>query len=152
MHKRHFNNKVAKTTTSFQDTSKSKKLRKHPFQLIVSTLPQLAISFAILFFTRIQFQSDISDIGGITFYISLLAGLVICCVFALLQIQGAEYKNWQQDPTIRQYIQIASISAVVSFIGFNFSLWSVFGILTPVLIMCGFVFVLSILIMITAFV
>lgn len=85
------------------------------------------------------------------FYISLLAGFIICSVFLLLQIQGAEYKNWQQDPTTRQYIQIASVSTIVSFIGFNYSLWSVFGILTPMMIVCGFVFVCSLLIIISAF-
>lgn len=94
---------------------------------------------------------DILLCRGVAFYVSLLAGLVICGVFLVLQVQGAEYKNWQQDPTTRQYIQIASISTMVSFFGFNYSLWSVFGILTPMIIICGFVFVMSILMLITAF-
>ncbi|KAG2197187.1 hypothetical protein INT46_003349 [Mucor plumbeus] len=151
MHKRQLNNKNSKHT-SLQDDNKIKKIKKHPVQQVISTLPQLAISFAILFFAGTQFQSGISNIGGAVFYISLLAGFIICSVFLLLQIQGAEYKNWQQDPTTRQYIQIASISTVVSFIGFNYSLWSVFGILTPMLIVCGFVFVCSLLVIIAAFV
>ncbi|CAO3618821.1 unnamed protein product [Mucor fragilis] len=151
MHKRQFNNKGSKHT-ALQDDSKSKRVKKNPIQQVISTLPQLAISFAILFFAGTQFQSGISQIGGIVFYISLLAGLVICGVFLVLQMQGAEYKNWQQDPKTRQYIQIASVSTMVSFFGFNYSLWSVFGILTPMMIVCGFVFVMSILMLITAFV
>ncbi|KAL0142282.1 hypothetical protein V8B55DRAFT_1496522 [Mucor lusitanicus] len=150
MHKRQFQNKGTKYT-ALPDDSKSKRVRKNPIQQVISTLPQLAISFAILFFAGTQFQSGISQVGGITFYISLLAGLVICGVFLILQVQGVEYKNWQQDPTTRQYIQIASISTMVSLFGFNYSLWSVFGILTPMIIVCGFVFVMSILMLITAF-
>ncbi|EPB90174.1 hypothetical protein HMPREF1544_03008 [Mucor circinelloides 1006PhL] len=150
MHKRQFHNKDSKYA-ALQDDSKSKRAKKNPIQQVVSTLPQLAISFAILFFAGTQFQSGISQVGGVAFYVSLLAGLVICGVFLVLQVQGAEYKNWQQDPTTRQYIQIASISTMVSFFGFNYSLWSVFGILTPMIIVCGFVFVMSILMLITAF-
>ncbi|CAO0798789.1 unnamed protein product [Mucor circinelloides] len=150
MHKRQFHNKGSKYA-ALQDDSKSKRAKKNPIQQVVSTLPQLAISFAILFFAGTQFQSGISQVGGVAFYVSLLAGLVICGVFLVLQVQGAEYKNWQQDPTTRQYIQIASISTMVSFFGFNYSLWSVFGILTPMIIVCGFVFVMSILMLITAF-
>ncbi|KAL9552382.1 hypothetical protein MBANPS3_003793 [Mucor bainieri] len=150
MHKRQFNNKGSKYTT-LQEDSKAKRVKKNPIHQVISTLPQLAISFAILFFAGTQFQSGVSQVGGITFYISLLAGFVICGVFLVLQVQGTEYKNWQQDPTTRQYIQIASISTMVSFFGFNYSLWSVFGILTPMIIVCGFVFIMSILMLITAF-
>ncbi|KAL7311021.1 hypothetical protein PS15m_008842 [Mucor circinelloides] len=150
MHKRQFHNKGSKYA-ALQDDSKSKRVKKNPIQQVVSTLPQLAISFAILFFAGTQFQSGISQVGGVAFYVSLLAGFVICGVFLVLQVQGAEYKNWQQDPTTRQYIQIASVSTMVSFFGFNYSLWSVFGILTPMIIVCGFVFVMSILMLITAF-
>ncbi|KAF1804855.1 hypothetical protein FB192DRAFT_1359849 [Mucor lusitanicus] len=147
MHKRQFQNKGTKYT-ALPDDSKSKRVRKNPIQQVISTLPQLAISFAILFFAGTQFQSGISQASH---SISLLAGLVICGVFLILQVQGVEYKNWQQDPTTRQYIQIASISTMVSLFGFNYSLWSVFGILTPMIIVCGFVFVMSILMLITAF-
>jgi hypothetical protein len=66
-------------------------------------------------------------------------------------VGGAEYKNWQQDPTTKKYIQIASICSIVSFFGFTYSLWSLFNILTPIIILCGFTFVLSLLIITTAF-
>lgn len=84
------------------------------------------------------------------FLVSLVAGAVICIIFVLLQLGGAQYKNWQQEPKTRQYIQVASINALVSFIGFNISMWSIFGILTPIVIISGFVFVLSFLIITTA--
>jgi hypothetical protein len=89
--------------------------------------------------------------SGIVFYISLLAGSVICAIFVILQISGAEYKNWQQDTTTKQYIQIASVCSLISFFGLNYSLWSLFYVLTPLIILCGFTFVLSFLIISTAF-
>jgi hypothetical protein len=62
MHKRQLNNKNSKHT-SLLDDNKIKKIKKHPVQQAISTLPQLAISFAILFFAGTQFQSGISNIG-----------------------------------------------------------------------------------------
>ncbi|KAI9469030.1 MAG: hypothetical protein EXX96DRAFT_590196 [Benjaminiella poitrasii] len=134
---------------SMEDKSKLKRLKKHPIQNIISTLPQLAISFAILFFASTSFQS-LTEPSAL-FYISLFAGIIVCIVFLILQIQGAEYKNWQQEPRTRQYIQIASLNTLISFFGFNISLWSAYGILTPLVIIAGFIFVLSTLIIFTAF-
>lgn len=62
MHKRQFHNKGSKYA-ALQDDSKSKRVKKNPIQQVVSTLPQLAISFAILFFAGTQFQSGISQVG-----------------------------------------------------------------------------------------
>lgn len=62
MHKRQSNNKSSKHI-SLQNDSKLKGTKKHPVQQVISTLPQLAISFAILFFAGTQFQSGISNIG-----------------------------------------------------------------------------------------
>ena len=90
-------------------------------------------------------------ISGITFYVSFLSGIVICSIFLILQLGGAEYKNWEKDPKTRKYIQIASGCSLISFIGFNISLWPLFYVLTPVIIFAGFAFVLSALIILTAF-
>ncbi|KAI8094624.1 hypothetical protein BDF21DRAFT_409144 [Thamnidium elegans] len=124
--------------------------KKHPIQEIVSTLPQLAISCAILFCFISFYNVNLNDVSGTVFLVSLVAGVVICVVFVLLQLGGAQYKNWQQEPKTRQYIQIASVCSLVSFIGFMTSLWSVFGILTPLVIISGFICILSILIITTA--
>ncbi|KAI8081911.1 uncharacterized protein B0P05DRAFT_538575 [Gilbertella persicaria] len=134
-----------------QDTSKSKRINKHPIQQIISALPQLAVSFAVLFFASASSDSSLSEHCGILFYIASLAAIAICGVFITLQIKGAEYKNWQQNPTTRKYIQIASLSTVISFFGFNLSLWSLYGLLTPVVVISGFVFTLSMLMIFTAF-
>ncbi|KAI9356697.1 hypothetical protein BD770DRAFT_389932 [Pilaira anomala] len=133
-----------------KQSSINKSTKKHPIEQVVSTLPQLAIACAILFcsitFNNVRFE----DVSGITFLVSLVAGAVICVIFVLLQLGGAQYKNWQQDPKTRQYIQIASVCTLISFIGFMSSLWGSFGLLTPIVILSGFVSVLSILIITTA--
>ncbi|KAI8327954.1 hypothetical protein BD560DRAFT_441971 [Blakeslea trispora] len=115
--------------------SKSKQVKKHPVQEIVSVLPQLAISFAILFYASTLSDSTFSEHR----------------VFLILQIKGAEYKNWQQNPTTRNYIQIASLSTVLAFIAFNVSLWPLYGLLTPIAIIAFFVFAVTVLIISTAF-
>jgi hypothetical protein len=69
----------------------------------------------------------------------------MCLVFLILQMTGAEYKNWQQEPRIRRYIQIASINALISFIGFTLTFWPTIGLLTPVFVISQFVFAISIL-------
>jgi membrane protein required for beta-lactamase induction len=71
--------------------------------------------------------------------------------FFSLQVKGAEYKNWQQNPETRKSIQTASLGAVISFIGLHISLWSIYGILTPLLVMAFYVFALSFVSIVTAF-
>ncbi|KAI7904566.1 uncharacterized protein BX663DRAFT_502827 [Cokeromyces recurvatus] len=133
---------------SLKDDNKLKRVKKNPIQNILSTLPQLAISFAILCFASTSFQSITVKLSSL-FYIALTTGLIVCIVFLILQLQGAEYKNWQQNPKTKQYIQLASLCTLISFFGFNISLWSIYGILTPIIIIAGFVFILSLLIIIT---
>ncbi|KAI8994529.1 hypothetical protein BDB01DRAFT_773090 [Pilobolus umbonatus] len=88
---------------------------------------------------------------GIIYYISLIASIGLFAIFMILQYEGAEYKNWQDSPRTKQYIQVASICAVISFVGFNIATWSVYGILSPIMITSGCIFVLSLLIVITSF-
>ncbi|KAI9253686.1 hypothetical protein EDC94DRAFT_619476 [Helicostylum pulchrum] len=141
-----------KRNTSSNDKLDDRKntTKKHPIQLIVSTLPQLAISCAFLFCFISFYNVSLNDVSGTVFLVSLVAGVVICVIFVLLQLGGAQYENWQQEPKTRQYIQIASVCSLVSFIGFISSLWAVFGILTPLVIISGFLCILSILIIATA--
>lgn len=95
-------------------------------------------------------NTDLDFNYSVLFYVSLIASICVCSIFFILQVKGTEYKNWQQDPETRQYIQAASLSTVISFFGFNITFWSTYGILTPVLIIAGFTFALSLLIILTS--
>ncbi|OBZ80444.1 hypothetical protein A0J61_11507 [Choanephora cucurbitarum] len=131
--------------------TKAKRRNKHPIQEIVSVLPQLAISFAILYYASTLSDSTFSEHRGFVFYLGCISALTMCSVFLILQIKGVEYKNWQQNPTTRNYIQIASLSTVMAFIAFNVSLWPLYGLLTPFTIIAFFVFAVTVLIISTAF-
>ncbi|KAI9268801.1 hypothetical protein BY458DRAFT_533795 [Sporodiniella umbellata] len=72
--------------------------------------------------------------------------MLMCFVFLALQVTGAEYKNWQQTPKTRQYIQIASASALVAFVGLNLTYWPLFSLLTPIFVATQFIFIISFLI------
>lgn len=91
MHKRQFNNKGSKHT-ALQDDSKSKRVKKNPIQQVISTLPQLAISFAILFFAGTQFQSGISQIGYATECYSSLFRLF---TILFVEVLYFTYPFWQ---------------------------------------------------------
>ncbi|KAI8876252.1 hypothetical protein K501DRAFT_262497 [Backusella circina FSU 941] len=133
------------------NSTKVRNRAKSPIEQLVNTVPQLAISFSILFFIIYFGHAKLSDLNGIPFYISITASCIMFATFFSLQVKGAEYKNWQQHPDTRKSIQIASLGAVISFLGLHISLWSIYGILTPLLVMAFYTFVLSLISIVTAF-
>ncbi|KAI8987869.1 hypothetical protein BDF20DRAFT_910414 [Mycotypha africana] len=137
---------------SIPDNSKAKRLRtRNPIQQLVNTFPQLAISAAILLFTLAAIPPKPEVLSGTLFYLSVLAGIGVSSVFTILQLKKVEYRNWQQNPTTRQYIQIATLSTILSFTGLSITFWSTYGLLSPVLVIIGFIFIMSCLTVITAF-
>lgn len=92
----------------------------------------------------LQIVKLICIIVSMLFYISVLSSVIVCAVFFILQLKGAEFKNWEKDKSTRQYIQLATVSSLVSFFGFNISLWPIYGIITPIVIIAAFINILSI--------
>jgi hypothetical protein len=63
MYKRQTSNRKGSSVKSALDNNKQNKLKKHPIQQVISTLPQLAISFAILFFAKTSIESRTDAYG-----------------------------------------------------------------------------------------
>ncbi|CAO3660326.1 unnamed protein product [Rhizopus microsporus] len=118
--------------------------KKHPIEQIVSTVPQLAITLAILFCLSTYYQADLIQHGKV-FSISCISFIIMSAIFLILQLSGAEYRNWEQNPKTRRYIQVASASAVISFIGFTCSYWHIYSLFSLVFVSCQFIFVTSFL-------
>lgn len=83
--------------------------------------------------------------SGKVFSISCISFIIMSAIFLILQLSGAEYRNWEQNPKTRRYIQVASASAVISFIGFTCSYWHIYSLFSLVFVSCQFIFVTSFL-------
>lgn len=136
-----------------------------PLQQVLSSLPQLALSLAIIIFINKCYGRPFDErfakwvqfyvcsvlslasryTSGLWFYVTCLSFFSLCGVFLYLQAKRASYKNWQENPSTRTSIQIASLAGSVSFIGFHVCCWSLYGWATPVFTSASFVLVFSIL-------
>ncbi|ORY96911.1 hypothetical protein BCR43DRAFT_492483 [Syncephalastrum racemosum] len=112
----------------------------------LTSLPQLAIAIAILVYATHWGKPQSSWL-----LMTALAGLaVVSAAFVKLQLEGASYRNWEQNPNTRQTIQVATLAAVVTVVAFHASFWSLYGFFTPVLVAAVLVGTFSLLHIFTA--
>ncbi|OAD74274.1 hypothetical protein PHYBLDRAFT_167695 [Phycomyces blakesleeanus NRRL 1555(-)] len=134
-----------------QKTDNKYKSQGHPLQTALSSLPQLAISLAILFMivvtnTSNQQPNAYSSLTNNDTLHSLLwltiasaGSLCLGSVFIYLQINNANYKDWKEHSWTRQAIQIASIAFVITIPSSHIALWPIYGWTTPFVVIPAFV-------------
>ncbi|KAL0081621.1 hypothetical protein J3Q64DRAFT_1730827 [Phycomyces blakesleeanus] len=121
-----------------QKTDNKYKSQGHPLQTALSSLPQLAISLAILFMIVVTNTSN-QQPNLLWLTIASAGSLCLGSVFIYLQINNANYKDWKEHSWTRQAIQIASIAFVITIPSSHIALWPIYGWTTPFVVIPAFV-------------
>ncbi|KAI9012033.1 hypothetical protein CLU79DRAFT_839158 [Phycomyces nitens] len=138
------------TPKDLQDHSSSHKIKAHPLQAALSSLPQLAISLAVLF-VIIGTNTTYRQPNIVWLTLASTGCLCLGSVFIYLQINNANYKHWKAHSWTRQAIQIASIAFIITLPSSHFALWPVYGWTTPLVVIPAFVVLFTCLHIGTAF-